>query len=326
MTVRPTLGLLLAAAAMLVATAAGERVLRSIVVHRHGDRAPIWTPPLDPSRNRWTMGLAMLTATGMQQLHQVGQTLRARYVDQFGLLSPNYTRTEVYVRSTDVDRTLMSAQSVMAGLFPPGTGPVAQDGHPGLTEHRLQAIPVHTVPRAVDSLLMGYEASGCDTYAEEFGRVKKRSPWTTKEQQYQALIAELQRTTGANGITLESVRGAALHAGAACAGGSHVADLLCPHRSGCSRTPPFAAQRMASRRRLASTPRCWPHCRRCVRGARAATAQRRRSPILACVRPQLDSFTIAQAFATDVLRRLGVGQLVGDVSDTHAATAAAARC
>ncbi len=52
----------------------------------------------------------MLTPTGMQQLYNVGKNVRSRYVDAMGLLSHNYTREDLYVRSTNYDRTLMSAQ------------------------------------------------------------------------------------------------------------------------------------------------------------------------------------------------------------------------
>ncbi len=62
----------------------------------------------------------MLTATGMQQLFTVGTALRTRYVESLAILDGNYSREELYVRSTNYDRTLMSAQSLLTGLYPPG--------------------------------------------------------------------------------------------------------------------------------------------------------------------------------------------------------------
>lgn len=51
---------------------------------------------------------------------------------------------QVYVRSTDFDRTLMSAEANLAGLFPPSG---IQRFHPNIS---WQPIPVHTVPIAED--------------------------------------------------------------------------------------------------------------------------------------------------------------------------------
>lgn len=51
---------------------------------------------------------------------------------------------QVYVRSTDFDRTLMSAEANLAGLFPPDG---MQRFNPNIS---WQPIPVHTVPIAED--------------------------------------------------------------------------------------------------------------------------------------------------------------------------------
>jgi hypothetical protein len=61
-------------------------------------------------------GLGQLTQTGMSQHRQFGQYLRNRYPD---FLNKFYNRNEVYARSTDYDRTLMSSYSLLSGLFPP---------------------------------------------------------------------------------------------------------------------------------------------------------------------------------------------------------------
>lgn len=51
---------------------------------------------------------------------------------------------QVYVRSTDFDRTLMSAEANLAGLFPPNG---RQRFNPNIS---WQPIPVHTVPITED--------------------------------------------------------------------------------------------------------------------------------------------------------------------------------
>ena len=49
----------------------------------------------------------------------LGELVRKRFVVEYNLLSPNYTNDEIYVRSSDYDRTLMSVQSQLSGIFPP---------------------------------------------------------------------------------------------------------------------------------------------------------------------------------------------------------------
>lgn len=69
----------------------------------------------------------------------MGSYVRQRYG---AYLSESYSPDEVYVRSTDVDRTLMSAESHLAGLFPPTADQLWNPSIPW------QPIPVHTVPKS----------------------------------------------------------------------------------------------------------------------------------------------------------------------------------
>lgn len=122
---------------------------------RHGDRAPIAEFPSDAlPASKWPEGVGQLTAIGQRAHFEIGTRLRARYVDT-GFLSSSYSVDEVHVRSTDVDRTLVSAISQMTGLYPPGTAPnfdvrvkfgkdPLHENEGGLP-HLFQPIPVHTV-------------------------------------------------------------------------------------------------------------------------------------------------------------------------------------
>ncbi len=80
-----------------------------------------------------------MTATGVEQHHRLGQYFRSRYGS---ILSSIFHPNEIYVRSTDYDRTLMSAQSNLIGFYPLSN--VSGDKVP------IQPIPIHTIPIADD--------------------------------------------------------------------------------------------------------------------------------------------------------------------------------
>jgi hypothetical protein len=80
-----------------------------------------------------------LTAAGIEQEHRLGQYLRTRYGS---IISPRFNPNEIYVRSTDKDRTLMSAQSNLIGVYPLFN--ITADKVP------IQPVPIHTIPFADD--------------------------------------------------------------------------------------------------------------------------------------------------------------------------------
>jgi len=128
---------------------AGEKLMFAVDIIRHGDRMPVADIP--NSDYKWPYPFGQLSPKGMKQEFELGSKVRGEYVERYGLLPAHYTAGTMYVRSSDIDRTLMSAQSFLLGLYPPGTGP-ALDGQSVLPA-AFQPIPVHTVSGREETLL-----------------------------------------------------------------------------------------------------------------------------------------------------------------------------
>uniref|UniRef100_A0A8C7YUX7 Lysosomal acid phosphatase n=1 Tax=Oryzias sinensis TaxID=183150 RepID=A0A8C7YUX7_9TELE len=141
-----------------VASAVAEKKLVFVtVLFRHGDRSPVKAYPTDPyQESSWPQGFGQLSQEGMRQHFELGQYLRSRYKN---FLNESYVRHEILVRSTDYDRTLMSAEANLAGLYPPKG---EQAFHPEL---EWQPIPVHTVPQSEERLL-SFPLGDCPRYRQ----------------------------------------------------------------------------------------------------------------------------------------------------------------
>ncbi|XP_077999647.1 prostatic acid phosphatase-like [Glandiceps talaboti] len=126
-----------------------ERTLEMVhVLYRHGNRSPARQYPTDPNPvSTWPQGFGQLTNSGKMQQFKLGQWLLERYGGLF--LNKTYMRSEIYVRSTDIDRTLMSAECNLAGMYPPNG---EQIWNPDL-KMPWQPIPVHTTVNSEDTLI-----------------------------------------------------------------------------------------------------------------------------------------------------------------------------
>ena len=151
--------------------AAQDRLVFVVDVIRHGDRTPLIDLPA--VHHVWPQGLGQLTPAGMRQEAELGARLRSVYVDQQGLLPPSYTPGTMSVRSTDMDRTLMSAESFLMGLYP------------------AQPVPIHTLPISGDTLL-NPEAAG-NKLDEALAREQS---WKDLSSRLQPRFASWSRATG----------------------------------------------------------------------------------------------------------------------------------
>ena len=88
-----------------------------------------------------------LTNIGKQQHYNLGQFFRSRYGNV--LLDDNYSENQIYIRTSDVDRTHESAQSNLAGIFPAQGKQVWNDNLLWVP------IPVHTVDLSADNFIAG---------------------------------------------------------------------------------------------------------------------------------------------------------------------------
>lgn len=166
-------------------------------IFRHGDRTPIDTYPTDPYRNRsfWPEGFGQLTNVGKQQHFELGKFFRRRYDSLIG--TGDYLRDNVYVQSTNVDRTLMSAEADLAGFFPPRNSQVWN------ANLLWQPIPVHTAPEQVDYVLSGKRP--CARYNNAWEQYKQTPEYIEQVQKYQPLFDYLTKHTGK---TIRSIKDA----------------------------------------------------------------------------------------------------------------------
>lgn len=89
------------------------------VVMRHGARTPVDIFPSDPNQAKdWPSPPGKLTDAGLMQHFQLGQFFRRHYIEKNKFLNPIYKSEEIFIRSTDYDRTIRSALANMAGMYP----------------------------------------------------------------------------------------------------------------------------------------------------------------------------------------------------------------
>lgn len=112
-----------------------------VLVWRHGDRSPVNVYPNfekdfnGPPSKFFPFGLGQLSDIGINQHYELGKFLKTRYSN---FLPKRFNSSEIYYQSSDIDRTLMSAEANSMGMFSNSE-----------TSDKLdlpRPVPIHTVP------------------------------------------------------------------------------------------------------------------------------------------------------------------------------------
>ena len=173
---------------------AADKLLFALDLIRHGDRTPIYSLPA--SKHEWPQGGGQLTTIGMEQEYQLGIKFRKKYIDETHLLPKKYSPSVMYVRSTNTDRTLMSAQALLLGLYPQGTGNMPS-GH--------TLIPIHTLSWEQDEIVPYHMLHG--ELSEKFfaKHAYTQKEWLAKKKQISHKFATWSKMTGLDVADLHQV-------------------------------------------------------------------------------------------------------------------------
>ncbi|XP_012170162.1 venom acid phosphatase Acph-1 isoform X1 [Bombus terrestris] len=160
------------------------------VLFRHGDRTPREKEisPVDYHNisiyEPW--GLAQLTNEGKMREYRIGTMLKERYGKFLGDI---YRPSDVYAYSTDHDRTKMSLQLVLAGLYHPNP---LQTWNQNLS---WMPIPIYYMPEKIDNML---KPDLSPLYMKAVNEVRNTEEILRKLQSYKDLFKLLNEKTGLN--------------------------------------------------------------------------------------------------------------------------------
>ncbi|CAG9854901.1 unnamed protein product [Phyllotreta striolata] len=178
-----------------ISPAQDDKLIGVAVLFRHGDRSPIESYPNDPyiDIKYWPEGLGQLLDQGKKRQFELGKYLRNRYNDFIPL---QYNRKDILVKSTDVDRTLMSAASNLAGLyFKTNKSTYWEDNLPW------DPIPIHTTPEEDDPVLA--EGKDCPNFSKLYETTLNSSHFRNIVQNHSGIKSVVEKNTN---WTIDSIK------------------------------------------------------------------------------------------------------------------------
>ena len=153
------------------------------VITRHGSRTA-----LEKSGSTLVETTSpILTPLGEQQLYELGTWLRQRYAVDVPLLG-KYVATEVRFESSDLERTISSANSLSLGVYPPANRTSKASMLPS---NLYPSIPIYMKGARNDLFLRAYDK--CPAYQNALDNLYESDSWKIMEAEHRTLLSNLGR-------------------------------------------------------------------------------------------------------------------------------------
>jgi phosphatidylethanolamine-binding protein (PEBP) family uncharacterized protein len=172
---------------MLIAHEQGEGQLIFISDFiRHGARTPVIY--LDAKNIRYPLAwknlpAGQLTAQGLNGEKNLGSSFRKTYIEDQHFLGQNYDDRKICIRSSGVDRTLMSATAVLLGLYPLDTA-------------KRYTLKIHELPTKQDTLLAPSGSNPAEFLALLQRYVFETPEWKSKFDEIKSKFDRWSQETG----------------------------------------------------------------------------------------------------------------------------------
>uniref|UniRef100_A0AC35U7B9 Lysosomal acid phosphatase n=1 Tax=Rhabditophanes sp. KR3021 TaxID=114890 RepID=A0AC35U7B9_9BILA len=161
----------------------------------HGNSAPDGLPyPFDlNTEDKWVRGWDQLTDVGINEMKELGDFLKSRYVGTF--VNSTYSSKNVYIRSSDSMRALSSAQALTLGLYPVSKR----------SSLPVQIVPIHAPSPHDNDALLKPVAFECPEYNNQAQHVNQNL-FNSLSQNYTSFFEFLGNVTGfEEAITLKQI-------------------------------------------------------------------------------------------------------------------------
>lgn len=135
-----------------------------IEIFRHGARSPVASKPKYLFGSEWERGNGQITDSGERQQYLLGLKRRKQYVENQTLLPDRYQHGSIYAESTGFNRTQMSANAHLYGMYPPEFREQYEVEVDDKKLQFMQPIPVHKRTMGA-GLLDGHSRNTCHARA-----------------------------------------------------------------------------------------------------------------------------------------------------------------